>query len=155
VLQKFKVKRAIKHAIRQTYDATDLHPAIIGLVQVYGLLTDEQKIRVWKSEFPHHYAFTPNLAGLTVEPYSMMVAMNGLPALDELVAISPMEWVSGSTRSEMIEYLISPELKELGKLRDTVWQGLVRGDFSAIDLDALNNAQSIIRKILRGIPECL
>ncbi|QXO10896.1 hypothetical protein pEaSNUABM54_00070 [Erwinia phage pEa_SNUABM_54] len=155
MFQKLRVKWAIKRAINNTYAAVDLLPGLVSVVTVYSKLTPEQKLRVWKSDFPVHYAFTPNLSMLSGDAYTMWLMNNGVPQLDHTIPVSPMEWLSGSTRVEMIEYLIDPNLKELGKLRDTVWQGLVRGDFSAVGLDEINNAQEIMRKILRGIRECL
>ena len=154
-IQRSLLRSRIKRVIRGTYDNP---PAVsfLSTVEIFRQLNPETLLRVWKYEYHPYMLFGDSLdAVLHADQVDGVIRKFPAVPADEQQLADPLEWLTGNKRTRVLELLSNPETRALGELSTNVWYTLIRANFGRLGIDHVQTLDVAIRRVLKGVVECL
>jgi len=154
-VQRLLLRSQIKKTIRLTYDdPTNL--SFLRTVEIFRKLDNETLCKLWRHEFSHYMFFGDSLdAVLHANEADGVVRLMSAVPVDEQALADPLEWLTGNKRARVLDLLSDPSTRTLADLTMSIWYTNVRADFSVLTIDQIQGTDVAIRRVLKGVAECL
>lgn len=154
-VQRLLLRSQIKKIIRKTYD-DPTHVSFLRVVELFRKLDNETLHKLWKHELNHYMLFGDSLdAVLHADEADGVIRLVSTVPVDEQALADPLEWLTGNKRTRVLDLLSNPATRTLADLTMSVWYTNIRADFGVLNIDQCQGADVAMRRVLKGVAECL
>lgn len=154
ILKRWYVTARIKRAVTRTYEQ-DLSKSLLDTVEIFRLLDTESLFKVWSNPLADYTLYGDNLETISRKVDDTFLQIPPILPNDQKALAEPLEWLSGAKRDHIVGMLNNFRMPDLGEIAASVWYRLVRRDFTVLSVDQRDATLFALRRILKGIPECL
>lgn len=154
-VQRLLLRTKIKKIIRRTYDVPTV-VSFLSTVEVFRKLDNQTLYKLWQHEIGQYMLFGDSLdAVLHASEADGVIRQESVVPVDEQALADPLEWLTGNKRHRVLHLISNPNTRSLADMSLAVWYTNVRADFSVLTIDQVQGTDVAIRRVLKGVVECL
>ncbi len=138
-------RRTLDRIRQDSYVPQNLKAVLFDMSVYYQSLSEKERVGLWYMGYNHCMLPCSSLQALVLST----------EGIHDWESQCPMEWLTGSTKGEMLEYMTTPDLVYLAAIRELVWVRVYMNNFGGVgEADAVQ-ACTAMRTILEVWKACL